>query len=406
VCALELATVDGEPPDLVQGADSDSKADLLPLPAPSETYQLLDAATCQCNAATNASVANMVELERHWARIVMECDSKGVRKNLCLDRDLLALHATGIRNTAAASALEAFYQLAGLEAQKHYLQRGIEETERTLKRLDEFRQKGLAIPKGVDRSSVALRLRTLQDQKLQLDFLRIQLNGQLQKLMGCSLDEFAFYWPQADWQPDLTPVDVQSELTHGLANRTDLRGLSLVICRLEKQTLPVGRAVLKFADGTVGSVEPIDGWIHVARCFRCNKSELPVRRRQLAIFYHDTELAATAEIKSAAYKITLQQQRVRVAQQKVQELRDRLQELTEARNVQDIAIFEISKVRVQTYEAESDLVRQVVGLQVARVGLRKAQGTLAQECGFSPVLCCEGKCDGARTPCSDKTCSK
>jgi len=386
----------------VHETDGDSAADLLPLPSPSETYQLLDAATCQCNAATNASVANLVELERHWARIVMECDSKAVRKNLSLDRDLLALHATGIRNTAAASALEAFYQLAGLEAQKHYLQLGIEETQRTLKRLDELRKQGLALPKKVDRSSVASRLYALQDQKLQLDFLRIQLNGQLQKFMGCSLDEYAFYWPQADWKPNFAPVDVEGELARGLANRTDLQGLSLVLCQIEKQTLPVARGVLKFADGTVGSVEPIDGWIHMARCFRCNKSELPVRRRQLAIFYNDTELSATAEIKSAAYKITLQQQRVRLAQQNVQEQRERLHELIETRDVQDVSIFEISNVRGQIHEAESDLLQQVIGLQVARVGLRKAQGLLAMECGFSPALCSKGRRGGPRMRCSGK----
>src|SRR5690606_34634489 len=110
---------ESEPPALMDLVFEEEE--LLPLPAPAETYQLLDAATCQCSAAKNSAVANMVELERYWAKVVIECDSKRVRENYCLDRDLLSLHACSIRNAAAASALTAFYQLAGLEAQQHYL---------------------------------------------------------------------------------------------------------------------------------------------------------------------------------------------------------------------------------------------------------------------------------------------
>ncbi|MEO2049791.1 MAG: hypothetical protein ABGX16_24800, partial [Pirellulales bacterium] len=70
----------------------DSDCGLKPLPTPDESYQLLDTKTCQCHAATNANTANLVLLERHWARVVIECDSRAVRDNLCLERDLLALH--------------------------------------------------------------------------------------------------------------------------------------------------------------------------------------------------------------------------------------------------------------------------------------------------------------------------
>ena len=148
-----------------------ASADLLvPLPAPTETYQSLDAATCQCRAATNTTRANLVELERHWAKVVLECDTKNVRKNLCLDRDLLALRATGLRNEAAGSALRSFYRLAGLEVQKNYLQQGIEESRLTLSRIDKLRAKGIELPSEIDRSTIVGQLAELEDQKLQLDF--------------------------------------------------------------------------------------------------------------------------------------------------------------------------------------------------------------------------------------------
>ena len=224
--------------------------------------------------------------------------------------------------------------------------------------------------------------------------------------MGCPLDEFTFFWPQLDWQPDLAPLDVEAELAEGLASRSDLRGIGLVVCQLEKNTLPVARGVLKFAESTVGTVEPQDGMIHWLRCFRCNESELPLRCRQLAMFYSDTEESATAEIKSAVYQITLQQQRVVAAQSLVEQHQGHLRELEETRDIDDISIFEISSARARIYEAQSKLMERVVELQISRVGLKQAQGILAAECGFSPSLCCEGCCDGECCRCVKQTCLK
>ncbi len=400
-CVNELTVPESELPDFVALASVEA---LVPLPTPSETYQLIDAATCQCRAATNMPQANLVELERHWVKVMIECDTENVRKNLCLDRDLLALRATGLRNKAAGSALEAFYQLAGIEVQKHYLQLGVEESRRTLNRIDKLQSKGIELPEKVDRSAVFGQLAELEDQKLQLDFLRIQLNGQLQKMMGFPLDEYMFFWPQLDWLPEMAPVNVGTSVAEGLATRSDLRGIGLVICRLEKNTLPVARGVLKFAESTVGTVEPQDGVIHWLRCFRCNETELPVRCRQLAIFYSDTEEAATVEIKSAVYQIALQQQRVVATQSLVEQFQDRLRALEKTRDIDDISIFEISHARAQIYKAQSKLMERVVELRISRVSLRKAQGLLAGECGFLPKLCCEGCCDGACVRCAKKTC--
>ena len=89
-------------------------------------------------------------------------------------------------------------------------------------------------------------------------------------------------------------------------------------------TLPVTRGVFAFADGTIGSVEPREGLIHTIRCCHCYEHEVPVRCRQLAMFYEDTENRASGEIKIAAYKISLQQSRIVLAQETVLAMRQRL----------------------------------------------------------------------------------
>lgn len=395
-CHNELTVPEQVVPEFVELVSAEA---IVPLPAPTETFELLDSQTCQCRAATNFTAANLVELERYWAKMVISCDTKNVRENFCLDRDLLALRATGLRNDAAGAALRAFYQLAGVEVQKNYLQLGIDESQQTLDRIENLESKGIELPEKIDRSAILSQIAELEDKKLELDFLRIQLNGQLQKLTGCPLDEYTFFWPHLDWQPDLLPVDVECELAQGLTTRSDLRGLSLVLCQLEKNTLPVARGVLKFAESTVGTVEPQRGAIHWARCRHCNDTELPVRCRQLSLFYSDTEQTATAEIKGAAYQIGLQQQRVVAAQSLVERLKIELRELEEMRDVDDISIFEISNARARIYTAQSKLLEQVVNLKVARVELRESQGMLAVECGYTPTLCCEGCCDGACVRC-------
>jgi hypothetical protein len=298
-CLRALTTGEETPPQLYEGLPDcqDGDCGLAPLPAPNETYQLLDAQTCQCHAATNANKANLVELERYWARIVIECDTQTVRDNLCLERDLLALHATGIRNNAAGAALEVFYQLAGLEVRKHYLEQALQENLRSLKRADSLSAEGL--PLEIDRAEIAGSAGQLQDRWLQLEYLRVQLNGKLQMMLDCPQQEHDFYWPQIDWQVDLAPIDAEEELALGLAGRSDLRGLQLTICQLEKKTLPVARGVVAIADGTLGSVEPTAGLIHKIRCLRCSEGEVPIRCRQLALMLADTEQLATAEIKGA-----------------------------------------------------------------------------------------------------------
>ena len=262
-----------------------------------------------------------------------------------------------------------------------------------------MRASSIELPQGLDRTTVLKQINDLEDQLTKLEYLRLQLNGQLQQLMDCPLNEHCFFWPEMDWNPNLNPLAADLELAVGLESRPDLRGLAIVLCNFEKVTLPIARAVLHYADSTVGSVEPRSGVVHALRCFRCNEHEVPVRCHQLAMFYEDTEAKATGEIKNAVYKIALQQHRVVIAQQTVFDLRDRLDELTKTRDVDDVAVFQLSTVRLELDQAESALIEQVVTLKIAEVELKQAQGVLASECGFVPKLCLEGCCNGACLRC-------
>jgi hypothetical protein len=403
-CDLQASAVEDKAPDLVELTPDcrEGVCALQPLPSPDETYQLLTPADCQCRAAANANLANLVELEEHWASVIIECDSKIVQENLCLQRDLLELHAADVRNKAAGAAMQAYYQLAGIEARKHYLEQAILETTRSRDRADKLRKSGL--PVELDREEVAIRLSELEDQRLQLDYARVQLNGQLQKQLGYPVSETSFFWPQVDWAPDMGALDPEAELAAGLPNRFDLRGLELVLCNLEKTTLRVARGVLAVADGTLGTVEPTEGIVHRIRCINCTDHEVDVRCKQLSMLYNDTEQLATAEIKGAVYQVVLQQQRVALARAAVEDRRTALDAMTARRDADDVQVFEISAARGRLYDAESDLIEQSASLKIAKVRLRQTQAALAAECGYCPKLCCEGSCDGHCIRCQARTC--
>lgn len=404
-CNFADTTGEDQPPNLAELTPDCSveECNLQELPSPGETYQLLTPSDAQCRAAANATIANLVALEEHWAGVIIECDSKIVQQNVCLQRDLLELHAADVRNKAAASALEAFYQLAGLEARKHYLELATLETTRTRERLDKLNHQGLPVD-GLDRDEIDARLTELQHQRLQLDFARVQLNGQLQKLLGCPISEETFFWPQVDWESNLAPLNADSELAAGLPNRFDLRGLELVLCNLEKSTLRVARGVLGVADATLGSVEPTEGVVHRLRCIKCNDHEVDVRCRQLSMLHAETEQLATAEIKGAVYQIVMQQQRVALARTAVETRRKNVDALLARRDANDTPVFEISAARGRLYDAEADLVEQVAALKSAEVALKRTQAALAAECGFEPHLCCEGCCNGHCMRCQAPTC--
>lgn len=403
-CNLQTTAAPSGPPDVmlaIPECDAE-ECGLQKLPVPGDQFHALSPADCQCRAAANANVANMVELEEHWATVTIECDSKIVARNLCLQRDLLELHAADVRNKAAGAALEIYYQLAGLEARRHFLDSTLDEARQSYDRATKVRNAGL--PETVDRDEIAAQVSALEDRSVQLDLVRVQLNGRLQHLLGCPISENDFFWPQVDWTPDLAPLDADAELQSSLANRYDLRGIGLVLCKMEKPTIRVARGVLAVADGTLGSVEPTEGWIHKLRCIACSELEVDVRCRQLAMLYENAESVATAEIKGAVYEVLAQQHRLLLARDAVKARRARLYELTSKRDVDNVQIFEISRMRSRLYEAESNLVDQSVGLKTALVRLKQAEALLAAECGFNPKLCCEGCCDGACTHCQTRTC--
>ncbi|WP_145281592.1 TolC family protein [Pirellulimonas nuda] len=391
-CSFAPGAPEVEPPDLASLLSMDpaspSDGPVCLLPAPVDEFDLLDAPTAQCQAAAASTVAAAIELERHYARLLISCDSDKVDDAFCLNRDLLALRAADARNKAAGEALEAFYNLAGLEARSLYLDMAVAESRTTLSRIERLAERGLPTPDAIQADEVRVRIADLQDTRLVLEQTRIQLNGRLKKLLGCPLDETRMFRPEVDWAPDFATVSAEEAVQTGLASRTDVRSLSVVYCNLQQHTLPVARAVLAFADSSLGRVEPV----HKLLCYGCAQEELPIRCRQLRMLIGEARVLASAEIKGAVYDIAAAQQRVRLAAAAAEDQRRGLLRLEKRRDLDNTTVFERSAARARVFQAESDLIDRVVELNIAHVRFKRAQHLLGVECGYAAVTCLEGRC--------------
>jgi predicted secreted protein len=362
------------------------------LPSPDEEYRLLDEHTCQCTAAGNAYLANMLRLEQHLATMFAECESARTSRNLTLQRNLLALYAADKRGLAASNAMLAFYYLNELETAIPYLDRVIEETSDAQQRAAKLTGQDLA--PTLDPTDFERQLLELRDRRAELDLRRLELNGQLQRQLGCTLATDDFFWPQVSPVVEAEPVDVDAAVAVGLATRQDLRMIRLVICNLEREKLTVVQAFLGAVDGALGTATVQDGTLHRLRCIACSDNEVPVRCRQLKILLDDAERAATVAIRLAAFEVKAHYERIVIAQQKVDSWRARVDRLTAKRAVEDTTVFEISAAQNELYQAEIDVVHHVTQLRLARLALRQAQGLLPGECGYAPVICCPPCDDG------------
>ena len=382
-CDCELAEAETVTPDVSAVYDS-----IVRLPSPTKEYCLLAEHDCQCNAALSDANAQMVLLERHLAIVLAECETPAVDRNLSLFRDLLSLYAVDKRNLAAATALEAFYRLAELEAGVQSLEKLLIETEVAATRAADLTDQDLVA--SLDPSELERQVLDLKDKRATLDLNRLELNGQLRRLLNCPLDSTQFFWPKTSWVIDVEPYDVEAEVAVGIASRSDLRALRLTICHLENDTRPVARGVLAAFDGALGTAKVQDGWLHRLRCIVCSRQEVPVRCRQLRILLRDSERGAEVEIRRAAYTVQSQYERLAIAQSKVVSWRRRVAELEAKREVTDVTTFDLTRAKNSLFQSATDVNHHIVELKIARMKLRQAQGLLPVECGLGGRVCLEG----------------
>ena len=150
-------------------------------PPEADQYRLLTARQCQCLAAAESSLGNLLERESQLAAPRGWCGHK-LDRGIAALRDLLAIRAIDERNSAAAKALELYYLLAEAEYNGDILKRSLKEIDSAIVNYQQVQKQGLRLP--VDEGTLVRQRLELCDRQAQVQGAIPQLNGQLCLLLG------------------------------------------------------------------------------------------------------------------------------------------------------------------------------------------------------------------------------
>jgi hypothetical protein len=307
-----------------------------------------------------------------------------------LKRKILRYREVDQRNRDAASALKAFYLLAEAEINKDLLEQSLTETAKSLDFFDQLEREGFEIEAEKQRNEALGQRVDLLDRRAVLEKSLRELDGQLRRLVGLSLDDCTPIWPAADFTVTADPVDVDAAISLGLTHRADIGLLCTLIESLDRNTLTVVRKAMGQIDTLLGMGGP-GGRLKMLFARRAICEEVETRRRQLCQLLVDRQEAAVEEIRQAAYAVETRLEQIVIAGENARQQRDRAEALRQRRGVPDgPTAFEIQAAELEAIQAKSEAIHQVVAWRIAQVKLKEAQGLLACECGYDlpPCGCC------------------
>jgi hypothetical protein len=352
-------------------------------------YYALTEHQCQCLAVANAAMANAIDHESDLSGSKSGNCRTSKQRSAALQGDLLAYEAMSDRNKAAGDALELFYRLAEAEANRDLSDSSLAEIDRAIKDYEGMEGQGFR----TDSDGAALRRQktALLDRQAQLRLSIDQINGQLRSLLGCEADDRSPIWPQVDLTVTVAQVDIERAVSEGLESRPDLAALRELNGNVDSASLSGIRQSLTQIHPTLGtSPSRLPGLAQLLGTSK-QQMETETRREQTSELLARQEKAASEEIRQAAQTVETRLRQIALAKQKRDNRQQHLERLKARRGADGVTAFDVSAAQMELYQAESDLVGQVVAWKIAEVKLRQAEGVLPMECGFSsPNKGCAG----------------
>ena len=352
-------------------------------------YRLLDESQCQCLAAANSTLGNL--LAGQGATLAGQ---GGGRRDpdaaaRFLMADVVALRAVEERNRSAAAAMELYYRLAGAYFGRDQLDRSLEEVRRSIRNFRQAKATGLSVPG--DEEKLQIQELELVDRKVQLDAAIGQLDDELCHLIGAERLDRQPLWPAAEMAVAVSAIDLDAAVAEGLRSRPDLAALCLLKQELSGQTLPAVRGALERLDPLLGGLSPSKHFFSASLRRTFDYVELLQRQSQLGQLLESQKGAAEEEIRGAAGDVERRLRQVGLAKDKLDRCQSELRRLREKREAKGtVQLSEISAAQLEVFRAESDAFQAVVEWKIAAVKLKQSQGLLAAECGYTlPAACCE-----------------
>lgn len=351
--------------------------------SPARRYWRLSPSQCACRAARNAAVADLVDME--WELVAASDRASRATPDLAqmLQQTLLKLRATDRRNHAAGKALELYYRVVEVEAGRDAVRKSIRLVEGVLNDLTQLQGRGLSV--DTDEFNLNQRRLELIERQQELVLQSDEINRQL-KLLLRATGIVPPIWPDLKLKVNFEPIDADLAVATGVETRADLLILRLLAGTTDSAALATARSALQQREGSLGTQSPgIRDLIRVLGRQR-GQREMNVRRRQLSRLLEAQHAAAVTEIRGASAEILARERQIRLSKAKLDKRRERLVELEQRRQAGGITAFDVFEERLEIIRVESELMKHVIGWKIAQVKWKRAQGLLAEECGYGRGL--------------------
>jgi hypothetical protein len=364
---------------------------------PPLSYRALAPQQCQCLAAQHAPLAD--SLDRQRQKLQQEandshlCGQKS-EKQRAFQESMLLYSALEIRDQAAGTALEWYYQLAGAEAKTDLLNTSLNRVRDTLARVERLKKQGIRLPAPLEeyqRQIVQLQLQQTQNQ-LTIE----QLNSKLRQAMAFDPGNNWRFWPDPSVPLGTETVpNVEAAVHLGLAQRPQLLLLRSMIANLDRDTLDAARSLLQSINPLLAMSDPpahcklltlLGKILHIQPG---KDAEVERVRAQLTEYLHERERVVAAEVREAAYEVGARRKIVILARQAANRWQERIKDL-EKQQAQGLPVFaDLTSAYMEWYKARGEVVKEFFGWKIAAVKVKQSQGILPAECGYTDA----GPCD-------------
>ena len=381
---MERGTVQ---PDLVAVASYQSVDQALGDAALPTGYHELLPGDCQCLAADNAVLGNLLDEESRLAAST-PADCHGTASMVsAVQSEALAWRALDERNQAAAIGMELFYRLAEAEYNRDAAARSLVELDRSDALVGQLKAQGVQVK--LDETELHRQRLELIDRQVQVRGTIRKLDGQLRQVLGMEADATSLLWPAADLAMTIAPLNVEAAVREGLAMRADLGMLRRLLATLHHETVPAARGGLGSLDPMLGVSPPVAGGMLLARRVQRsgNSYETHSRRAQLTDALEHQTRVATEEIRQGARDVEMRLRQIALAKETTASWQERLHQLKSRRKTNGVSAFDISAAELELIRAETQLLHLVIEWRIAEVKLKRDQGLLACECGYTLPGC-------------------
>jgi hypothetical protein len=363
-------------------------------------YRALALKQCQCLAVEHAPTANAMDREaqrlaEEKAKACSLCNHHKSDEQHAFQETILRYSALEIRDDFAGQALEWYYQLAGAEAKADLLNESLRLSRANLERLKRLKEQGIRLPAPLEdyqRQIVSQELEQAQNQ-----LVVEQLNSKLRQALGFNPEQRARFWPDPGAPVGTETIhDVEAAVHVGLEQRPQLLLLRGMIANLNRQTLDSARKFLSSVNPLLGMPSPSPACKLLAAAGKVAHiqpgmdAQVEAVRAQLTEYLHEREQMVAAEIREAAYEVAARRELTVLAREVVAHWQERINDL-EKQEKQGMRVFaELTSARMDLYKARGDVAKEFLGWKIAAVKVKKAQGVLPAECGFSDCHGCNG----------------